>query len=243
MPVDPAVVLVRPSEEGNIGAVARAMANTGLGRLILVEPAAEIGTKARGRAVGAEHILESAERSPTVEQALAPFRRVVGTSSQRARVPKTIWIEPRQLPQEISSSGTETALVFGPERTGLTLEELSLCDPIVRIPTASKQPTLNLAQAVLILAYEIYLAKSDDRPITAASGPADGPATVQDVAELHAHVDAVLQEIGFARDLTYPGVLRDLRQLASRAHLSEREVQLLHGICRRVENKIRRPNA
>ena len=84
-PLRPAVVLVHPQEEGNVGATARAMANLGLDRLILVEPAVEIGDVALARAVGARHVLLQAHRAASLEEALAPFHRAVGTTSTRDR--------------------------------------------------------------------------------------------------------------------------------------------------------------
>ena len=145
----PAVILVRPTEEGNVGAVARAMANTGLDRLVLVEPAVRIGATALARAVSGAPILEAAVRSGSLTAALASFRHVVGTTSQRERSFRSRTIAPRQLPERLASGNPHhTALIFGPERSGLTTEELALCGTVVRIPTASEKSTLNLAQAV-----------------------------------------------------------------------------------------------
>lgn len=233
----PAVILVRPTEEGNVGAVARAMANTGLDRLILVEPAVRIAGKARARAVGGVQILETAERFPSLTAALASFRHVVGTSSHRQRSLRSRTIEPRKLPGQLASGDpAQAALVFGPERSGLTTEELAACGTIVRIPTPSEQPTLNLAQAVLIVTYELFLARG-----VLESEPATAPeATAAEIEGLFEHVDSVLHDIGFARDTTYEGVLLDLRRLAGRARLSEREVIIFRGLCRRLEHVLAR---
>ncbi|MCP4202165.1 MAG: TrmJ/YjtD family RNA methyltransferase [bacterium] len=233
----PTVVLVRPTEEGNVGAVARAMANTGLDRLILVEPAVRIAGKARARAVGGTHILDAAHRLPSLDTALAPFRHVVGTSSHRQRVLKSRTIEPRQLPGRLESADFgRVALVFGPERSGLTTEELAVCGTVVRIPTASDQPTLNLAQAVLIVAHELFLA----RKLLEIPAPAAPEATAAEIEKLFEHVDSVLHGIGFARDSTYQGVLLDLRRLAGRTRLTEREVVIFRGLCRRLEHALAR---
>ena len=152
-PLPPAVVLVRPREEGNVGSAARALANMGLDRLILVEPAAEIGKVATAFAVGAKHVLDNALRVGSLPEALAPFRRVVGTTSSRDRRLGIPVLEPRELPAWLGegSPDTPTALVFGPEVGGLTNEELALAGAIVTIPCSPVQPTLNLAQAVLIV--------------------------------------------------------------------------------------------
>lgn len=239
----PAVILVRPTEEGNVGAVARAMANTGLDRLILVEPAVRIGAKAHARAVGGAPILEAAKRSPSLTAALASFRHVVGTSSHRERSFKSRTIDPRKLPERLASGDPgHAALVFGPERSGLTTEELALCATVVRIPTASEQPTLNLAQAVLIVAYELFLARevlaSEAAPANQVTGARE--ATAADIGGLFQRVDSILHTIGFARDTTYEGVLLDLRRLAGRARLTDREVVIFRGLCRRLEHLLAR---
>jgi len=245
----PAVILVRPTEEGNVGAVARAMANTGLDRLILVEPAVRIGAKALARAVSGAPILEAAVRSPSLTAALAPFRHVVGTSSQRERSYKSHTIEARKLPHRLASGDPRhAALVFGPERSGLTTEELALCGTVVRIPTATEKPTLNLAQAVLIVAYELFLARetgASEAPLlyeTAekAEKAEITEATVAEVGGLFEQADSIMRDIGFARDTTYEGVLLDLRRLAGRARLTNREVVIFRGLCRRLEYHLAR---
>lgn len=233
----PAVILVRPTEEGNVGAVARAMANTGLERLILIEPAVRIAAVARARATGGASILDAAKRRASLTEALAPFRQVVGTSSHRARSLRAETVEPRELAGRLAGGdGGETALVFGPERSGLTTEELALCGTIVKIPTASELPTLNLAQAVLIIAYELFMGRES----VESDADAPPPAKAADVEALIAQVDETLRTIGFARDSTYGGVLLDLRRLAARSGLSDREIAILRGLCRRFDNALAR---
>lgn len=247
------VVLVRPREEGNVGAAARAMANMGLARLILVEPAPALGPTARAFAVGARHVLDRCSRVASLREALAPFPRVIGTTSTRDRRQAVPLIGPRDLPELLAADppGTPVALVFGPEVGGLTNEELACANLVVSIPCAPLQPTLNLAQAVLILAYELYQARLGDPrngalgaelaggAAAAAFAPfapfaAVAPATTGDLDGLFDQAAAVLRRIGFDRDSTFPGVLRDLRAAAARARLSEREAAILRGICRRA---------
>ncbi|HEX2223057.1 MAG TPA: RNA methyltransferase, partial [Thermoanaerobaculia bacterium] len=154
----PAVILVRPREEGNVGSAARAMANMGLDQLILVEPAAEIGKVGVAFAVGAKHVLDGARRVGSVREALEPFRRVVGTTSTRDRRFGVPLLSPRELPAALAADppGTPAALLFGPEVGGLTNDELALASLLVTIPCSPVQPTLNLSQAVLIVAYELF---------------------------------------------------------------------------------------
>jgi TrmH family RNA methyltransferase len=236
--VPSAVVLVRPREEGNVGAAARAMANMGLSRLILVEPAAELGGVARAFAVGARAVLDGAVRVSGLREAVAPFRRVVGTTSTRDRNLGIPLLEPRELPAWLAQDppDTPTVLVFGPEVGGLTNEELALAGAVVTIPCFPVQPTLNLAQSVLILAYELFLARHES---SAASAGEEPPATAAEIDGLLDQAAGVLARIGFARDDSFPGVLRDLRRLAARAAPDSRDVRILRGICRRAEGALR----
>lgn len=242
-----AVVLVRPREEGNVGAAARAMANMGLSRLILVEPAPELGGVARAFAVGARQVLDDSVRAGSLREALAPFPRVVATTSTRDRRQSVPLIGPRELPAALAADppGTPVALVFGPEVGGLTNEELALANLVVTVPCAPEQPTLNLAQAVLLLAYEIYQARlegpnpPDPRPAHPV-GPQEAPASTAEVDGLFDHAAALLGRIGFERDSTFAGVIRDLRATAARARLASREVAILRGICRRAAHALDR---
>ena len=233
----PAVVLVRPRVEGNVGSAARAMANMGLSRLILVEPAAAIGREATAFAVGAGAILAGIQRVDSLPAALAPFRRVVGTTSTRDRRLGIPLLSPRELPAWLAADppDTPTALVFGPEVGGLTNEELALASAVVTIPCSPVQPTLNLAQAVLILAWELFQAGVQTGEEEAAPvAPPEPPATAGEIDGLLAHAGEVLARIGFARDDSYGGVLRDLRRLAARAAPDSRDVRILRGVCRRA---------
>ncbi len=234
----PAVVLVRPREEGNVGSAARAMANMGLDRLILVEPAAVIGKIGNAFAVGARPVLDNAVRAAGgLAAALAPFQRVIGTTSTRDRRLSIPHLTPRELPGwlEADAPDTPTALVFGPEVGGLTNEELALASAVVSIPCSPVQPTLNLAQAVLILAYELFIGRGGE---TAPIAPPEPPASAAEIDGLLAHASQLLQRVGFARDDSFAGVLRDLRRLAARAAPDSRDVRILRGMCRRIEGAL-----
>jgi tRNA/rRNA methyltransferase len=233
----PAVVLVRPREEGNIGSAARAMANMGLDRLILVEPAAPLGKVARAFAVGAGHVLDASERAASLAEAVAPFPRIVGTTSTRDRQLTVPLATARELPALLGAApDVPTALVFGSEVGGLTNDELALASLLVSIPCSPVQPTLNLAQAVLLVAYELWTASSPPPP---PSTP-EPPAPAGEIEGLLAHARDVLARVGFERDDSFSGVLRDLRQLAARAGLTGREVRILRGICRRAQHALSR---
>jgi tRNA (cytidine32/uridine32-2'-O)-methyltransferase len=235
----PAVVLVRPQEEGNIGAAARAMANMGLQKLILVQPVAGIGRTARAFAVGAQDILDDAKIVPSLAAALGPYRYVVGTTSTRSRQLEVTLVTPRELPARLRENPAETptALVFGPEASGLNNDELAQCALLVTIPCASRQPTLNLAQAVLVLANELYLARQTP---TDPTPTAELPAATDEIEGLFDQLTPLLEGVGFARDDTFDGVMRDLRHLAARSGPTSREIQILRGICRRAQRALER---
>lgn len=246
--IAPVVVLVRPQEDGNLGAVARAMANMGLSRLVLVAPAADpASSMARAMAVGARPILETAEVASETAEALAPFARVVATTSDRGRVLARRPLAARDLPAVLDQDPLDmpTALVFGPEASGLTADELALCSPLVHVPCARAMPTLNLAQAVLLVAYELrragLLDGASEAEHPASRDPEHRPAAQGDIEGFFRQVEPLLSAIGFARDTTYHGVMRDLRALAARARPTAREVRILRGIARRAEHALARP--
>ncbi len=245
----PAIILVRPREEGNVGAVARAMANMGLGRLILVEPAPELAGVARGFGVGGWDVLDRVERAPSLVAAIADFGRVVATASLRQRPLRHHQvISPRRLPEILAEDpvGTETALVFGSESTGLGRRELDLCSPVVAIPSAQQHPTLNLSQAVLILAYELFVAPSSlgshGGPSSIDTGEPQTLATAGQVDVLRHQVDDVLLGIGFDHAPIRSGLLRDLLRLVIQASPSDRDLRILRRLCNRVGSALgRRP--
>jgi tRNA/rRNA methyltransferase len=235
----PAVVLVRPQHEGNVGAVARAMANMGLTELHLVEPATELGDGAFAMAMHAHSILHGAQRHATLADALGKFHYVVATASLRDRLWPHPVVPPRELAVHLerNASGARVALVFGAEVSGLTSEEISRASVLVSIPAAPVNPTLNLAQAVLLVAYELHVARGAPGAITLEPV---ARATVFQIEHLFGRLQELLSEVGFARDTTIRRVARDLRMLLARAGLSEREATLLSGLLRRIRNALTR---
>lgn len=235
----PTIVLVRPLEEGNVGAVARAMANTGFCELILVEPAPVLGGTARGFGVGGWDILDSCRRSASLPEALAGFQRIVGTSSGRGRPFRQLpSLEARELPDWLATDPpeTRTAILFGPEDSGLGRSELELCHAVATIPAAMGQPTLNLSQAVLIITYELFL--SSGLPAAGPPENAEPPATAEEVASLLGRGDEVLLRLGYDQETIRAGWVRDLRSLLLRAAVTTRETRALWRLLNRVSKTI-----
>jgi tRNA (cytidine32/uridine32-2'-O)-methyltransferase len=232
------IVLVDTSHPGNIGAAARAMKNMGLTELHLVRPEQFPSAEATWRASGADHVLFSAKVHDRVEDAIADCGLVVGTSA-RIRHLQSDLVEPRECAARIvaESRVQPVALVFGPERNGLTNTELSLCNLLVTIPTHSDYSSLNLAMAVQVIAYEIWLQLRDAKPVAPEN---DAPlATGSEMARFYAHVEAVLDEIDF-QDRTGGGhLMTRIRRLFNRAQLDQNEMNILRGILTAVQQKRR----
>ena len=231
----PDVLLVRPQEEGNIGAAARAMANMGLRQLVLVEPAPALGGIARGFGVGGWHLLDGCHRAPTFEEAIAPYRRLIGTTSARGRPVRHAPVIPaRDLVHTLTLDppGTPTALVFGSEASGLTRAELEHCDPVVTIPCDAEHPTLNLAQSVLLLAYEL---RRHEDPLT-VTPEAEPPALSGEIETLLARTGDLLFEVGFDQPNRRATYLRELRRLLRRSRVESRDVRLLLRLVNRLRS-------
>jgi tRNA/rRNA methyltransferase len=151
------IVLVSPRNPLNIGAAARAMANFGFRRLAVVAPYEEHWREARS-AVGASDLLQDAKRVERLAEAVAECTLVVGTGTIAHRKPEQTVVPLPELTPVVDAEfarGGRVALVFGPEKRGLTREDLALCHVLVEIPTDPRQPSMNLGQAVAVCLYEL----------------------------------------------------------------------------------------
>jgi TrmH family RNA methyltransferase len=232
------VVLVDPNHPGNIGAVARAMKNMGLTDLRMVRPKAFPHAEATARASGADDVLEAARLYEEFEDAIADCGLVVGTSSRQRHLTWDL-VEPRDCAQQIAQAAQvgNVAVVFGSEKFGLTNVELARCNLLVTIPTAAEYASLNLAMAVQVIAYELWLAL---RPGAPAPQPLEVPlATADEMARLYEHIERVLEEINF-RDRTGGGYLMArIRRLFNRARIDQNEMNILRGILTAVQSRRR----
>jgi TrmH family RNA methyltransferase len=231
------VVLVRPSRAGNVAAACRALKNMGLRSLVLVSAGdAEPDREARALAYGAWDVLDGARRTPSLAEAVAGATLVVATSGRDVA---GAW-SPRRLAREaaVRACGGRLALVFGPEASGLRRDELDLCHEVVRIPTDPAHPSLNLAQAVLLLAYELRLSAAP-ATLASAGGPipeedARHPTTAGPLERAVQELRQALVEIGYLNPANPDRVLSELRRLIARAAPTAREVVLLRGLARQV---------
>jgi len=227
------IVLVRTRTPGNIGAVARCMMNMGLSRLLLVRPPADRDAEARKLAAGAEAVLGSAEVHPTLEEAVRGHGLVIGTSRHATRERRNI-----RTPREMAASvlpllaRNRVALVFGREVNGLEREDLALCQELVWIPSSDAFPSLNLSHAVMVLAYELFLAQAAD------AGRAETElAPAEELEGFHRHLQDALTGIGFLDDANRERMMFSLRQFFGRARPDRREVSILRGILTEIQKR------
>ncbi len=231
------IVLVDTSHPGNIGAAARAMKNMGLACLHLVRPARFPGAEATARASGADDLLAAAQCHETLTSAVADCTLVLGVS---ARVRSLPWpmLDARAAALRAVSAAERgpVALVFGPERTGLSNEDLARCNFLVRIPADPVYSSLNLAAAVQVLAYELRLAAESGTEAPPAREDAP-PAVAADLERFYMHLEAVLVEIGFLEPANPRHLMRRLRRLFARARPDRNELAILRGILSAVQTR------
>ena len=200
-----------------------------LEQLCLVTPRLYPSAEATARASGADDLLARAKVYASLDDALAGCRLVMGASARERSVAWPV-LSPRERgPRLVAEAAVgEVALVFGRESSGLTNEDLDRCNYLIHIPTNRHYSSLNLAAAVQVLTYEVYIAwlESRDRP----AAPPREVATADRVEGFHRHLAQTLEEIGFADPQQSAKLLRRLRSLFHRARPDEDEINILRGI-------------
>jgi tRNA (cytidine32/uridine32-2'-O)-methyltransferase len=238
------VVLIETTQPGNIGSSARAMKTMGLDRLHLVTPRLFPHEEATALAAGATDVLDGARRHDVLDTAIADCRLLIGASARRRGVALPE-LSPREAAArliEAARDGVEVGLLFGTERTGLSNEELQRCHACVRIPANPDYSSLNLSQAVQVLAYELRLAMLSAAGTAKADPdvePRERPATSAELEGFFRHLDEALHAIDFHKGKDGTTVTRRLRRLFLRAQMSEREVAILHGVLADAERMAR----
>lgn len=229
------IVLVETSHPGNIGATARAMANMGLGRLVLVNPGRWPTAEGLSMATSALHVCDAAVTVPTLQDAIADCQLVIGTSARLRNMPIPL-LDPEDSAERVCAvmARQEVALVFGREMSGLSNEELHLCHYHVHIPVDPDYSSLNLAAAVMVLAYELRKAALHQSG-TPALAPAatewdQEPATAADFEGFMEHLERVLIQLDFHNPDNPRLLLRRLRRLYQRVQLDRMEINILRGI-------------
>lgn len=233
-------VLVGPSHPGNIGAAARAMKNMGFEDLALVRPERFPDPQAEWRAAAAADVLAGASIHASLDDAIADCVLVAGTSARRRSVP---W--PTRSADEFAAevraqtAAGPVAVLFGRETSGLSNAELQRCHLHVTIPTAAAYPSLNLAMAVQVVAYELRKALWRQAPTPEVDDRWDRrPATAADIAAMLAHLERTLLAIGFHDPQAPRQTMTRFRRLFARVRPDETEVAMLRGVLTHVERAV-----
>lgn len=236
------IVLVEPQEAGNVGAVARAMKNFGLSDLWIAGKHPELLPVSSWWASGADDLLERVHFVPALADAIADAHVTVATTSMRGRT-TPVTFTPRTLADKAASMSDDQtlALVFGREDSGLTREELVLCQYSVTIPTNDAFPTMNLAQSVCVFAYELSGGGEALQPVPlgAAAPPSRQLPDAATIERIHQRARDLLREAGFLHENNPDRIYDDLRAIVARAELDAREATIVLGIIRQIEWKIR----
>ena len=227
------VILIQTYHPGNIGAVARAMKNMGLTRLILVNPVSFPHTDATSRAGKATDILDSAEVVGSLDEAIADCSLVVATSARMRGVPLPP-LTTRQAAGKLieESTNSHAAIVFGRERMGLSNADIQKCHMQVNIEASPEYPVLNISQAVQIICYELYQAKLatiHEEPSASVEAKKSYPLN-EDVERFYQHLESTLKESGFINKGHPDQAMKHLRSVFRRARLTVDELQVLRGM-------------
>jgi tRNA/rRNA methyltransferase len=224
------IILVRPKFHENLGSVARAMKNMGLSRLVIVDGCSPLHQNAYKLASGAEDILERAEEVPSLREAGAEMGCLVGMTSREGRGRNPL-LRPEALVKTLIPLSVKNfiGLVFGSEKEGLTHGELSLCHLYARIPCYKRFPSLNLAQAVMVICYELFksTAPIPKHPIEVAA--------TESLERMYEHMEQTLLKVGFLNANNPKQIMGVLRRLFGRSRMDEREVRVLQGIWSKVD--------
>ena len=227
------IVLIDPSHPGNIGSVARAMKNMSITDLVLVRPRSFPHAESNALAAGADDILANARVVSTVSEAVADCGFIAGTTSR----PRSYYWEfttPRDIAGRIAALPAKDgcALLFGSEKYGLGTDDLQYCNVLVRIPANPEYCSLNLAMAVQLLTYELFMAREQPQSQVQLEQPL---APAGEVEYFYQHLHEVLNEIDFADRTGH--LMERLRRLFNRAHMDRNELNILRGILSAVQGR------
>ena len=225
-----AIVLVEPRSPGNIGMVCRAMKNMGLSRLRIVAGCPHIHPEAEMFAVSARDLLDAAERYDTLSEALADTSISIATTRRTGKYRQEL-LHPPQVAALLSDSKEGLkAIVFGREDHGLSTDEIALCSHQATIPSSSSLGSLNLSQAVMVFAYEVFNS-IESSPVREGREPASS----SELEPLFSQMEETLLKIGFLNPQNPSHMMRSLRRLIFRAAPDSREVSILRGMFSQVD--------
>jgi tRNA/rRNA methyltransferase len=242
----PAIILVAPQLGENIGTAARAMLNCGLDDLRLVRPRdGWPSDRAINAASGADRVLDKARLYPDVPAAIADLRHVYAATARNRYMVKRE-LTPRRAAEEMRgflAAEESCGILFGPERTGLVNDDIALADTVLMVPLNPAFSSLNLAQAVLIIGYEWFIARTEPPAELMHTGHSR-PANKAELLRFFDHFEEALVLSGFLRHPDKrPSMTRNLRNLFQRAHCTEQELRTLHGVITAFLGPRKRPKS
>ncbi len=230
----PVIVLVAPQLGENIGAAARAMANFGLTRLRLVNPRdGWPNVQAERTASRADHVIDAVDVFDTLEAAVADLSFVYATTRRERGVAKPV-VGPKHAGAAVrarNAAGQDVGILFGRERWGLENDEIALADEILTLPVVPEFASLNIAQAVLVVAYEWRMAGSDEALSLPFGHGLEPPAAKADLIGLFEHLEGALDRVDFFRPPEKrPSMVRNLRAILQKGEFTGPEVKALRGV-------------
>ncbi|PID60407.1 RNA methyltransferase [candidate division KSB3 bacterium] len=235
------IVLYQPKDPINIGTTLRAMKNMGLHQLRLVEPAADDPWRIGIAAPRSEEEIRAIQRCASLSDALNDVQYTVGLTARSRKAGYTV-LQPRSAAKQLLVKAAEgkLALLFGREDSGLPNSALTQCDAYITIPANPEYCSLNLAQAVLLTTYELFLA-AQDGPLVSPRAKRSCPlANHAQLDGMYTQIEDSLWGIEFIKTQTGRGILRTLRHIFSRAELDEREVRMIRGIFHEIIKFLKR---
>lgn len=249
VPAECSVVLVRPARESNMGAVARGMKTMGFTRLVLVAPEVRPGNEAYAVAHGAHDVLDGASIVDTLGEGVGEADLVFGTTARRGRDRATP-VALRHFVQEVLPGylPARVAMVFGPEATGLTIEDLEHCQFGVEIPSGPLFHSLNLSHAVMVVCYEVHASLCHARATPEVGLDPGLPATPRDETRrrrmhgLYRVIEGFLKDVGYPTGSSVTRAMADLRRVLDATYMTERDTQTAMGLFRHLKHllKVRR---
>ncbi len=228
-----AVVLVEPTQPGNVGAAARAMDNMGISDFRLVKPCQYFHAEARMFSMNARYLLHQAKTYETLDEAIADRQLIIGTTArEREKIKKLSSLHNISMLMESVSPETNIAIVFGTEQSGLRNEHINLCNEWIYVPTFGKSSSLNLSQAVLVTLYEISklydLSSNQQEQIIS-------PASSSSIEGMKHHLFEILEETAYIHRSSKENVWSSFSDIIGRAKPDERDVRMIRGFFNRIQ--------
>lgn len=229
------IVLVEPQSPGNVGSVARAMKNTGFSDLVLVNPCDHLNNEAYCMACKADDVLTGATVYPALDECIKNTGILVGTTRRMGRLRYPLMTLEEAVPKILEMSETNrVSILFGREDRGLENDEIPRCDILLEIPTSPAYPSLNLAQAVLMVCFHLFTAQSRKAPVIEV-------APREQLERMYVHMEEALRALGYGEqggEYLLQTIMRSFRRLYGRTGLMQKEINMLRGIFAQIEGRV-----